>query len=364
VGDARASTPAGSVPESADAIDPAWLSDALAARHPGARVSSVEVVERHEATNAHARLRVRYEEPAGAPEALFCKLLPQDAGRRAVIARTGMGLREALFYEHLAADIAMRVPAVHVARCSERDGAFVLLIEDLAATGCTVPDGTKGVTPESAEVAMEELAALHLRFIDPARRVAEAAWVPEPMHDPGYAGPMLRHGLDHQRERLAPAYAAVAERYLADADALHALWQRGPTTVIHGDAHIGNLFDDHGHTGFLDWGIISLGTPLRDVSYFLNMALDIEDRRKHERSLIAHYLDVWNAASDETIAFEEAWRTHRIHAAYTVIASCQILTYPEDMSEERQRFGAAFLARAQAAVTDLETVAALQQSGI
>ena len=55
------------VPPSADAIDPAWLSAALAARHPGARVREVEVLERHEVTNAHARLAVRYDEAAGAP---------------------------------------------------------------------------------------------------------------------------------------------------------------------------------------------------------------------------------------------------------------------------------------------------------
>lgn len=352
------------VPASADAIDPAWLTAALAPRYPGARVADVEVVERHEATNSHARLRVRYDEAAGAPEAMFCKLLPQEPGRRTVIAGTGMGLREALFYEQLAADIAMRVPEVYVARCDEGDGAFVLLIEDLFASGCSVSNGTVGVTPGAAAVAMEELAALHLRFADPARRRAEAAWVPDPMHDPGYAGAMLRQGLDHHRERLAPAFAGIAERYLARADDLHALWQQGPTTVIHGDTHIGNLFDDHGRTGFLDWGIISLGTPLRDVSYFLNMALGIEDRRKHERELIAHYLDVWNASRSEAISFDEAWRTHRIHAGYTVVASCQIVTFPEAVSGSRQVFSEAFLARAEAAVADLETLDVLRECGI
>ena len=133
-------------------------------------------------------------------------------------------------------------------------------------TDCSVSDGTRGVHPDAAAVALEDLASLHLRFEDPARRRAQADWVPAPLHDPSYAATLLRQGLDHHRDRLGRDFAELARLYIAKADALHALWQQGPTTVIHGDAHVGNLFDDHGRTGFLDWGIVSLGTPLRDVS--------------------------------------------------------------------------------------------------
>ena len=45
-------------PTTAADITPEWLTAALAARHPGADVESVEVIERHEVTNSHARLRV------------------------------------------------------------------------------------------------------------------------------------------------------------------------------------------------------------------------------------------------------------------------------------------------------------------
>src|SRR5262249_18414756 len=55
------------IPATAEEIDAAWLTRALSARHPGVRVAGVELVERHEATNAHARLRVDYHERAGAP---------------------------------------------------------------------------------------------------------------------------------------------------------------------------------------------------------------------------------------------------------------------------------------------------------
>jgi hypothetical protein len=350
------------LPETADEIDAGWLEKALAERHPGVRVARVEVAERHEATNGHARLRVDYDAAAGAPSAMFCKLLPSDPKRRPAIARTGMGRREALFYERLAPSLPMRTPAVYAALHDDRDGSFLILLEDLVASGCGVSDGTVGVAPDAAARALEDLATLHLRFEDPARRSAQADWVPAPLHDPSYAATLLRHGLDRHRERLSRDFAEISGLYIAKADELHALWQQGPRTVIHGDAHIGNLFDDRGRTGFLDWGIISLGAPLRDVSYFLAMALSIEDRRRHERELLRHYLDVRRAGAGAPIDFEQAWRSHRIQAAYTVVASCQIVTFPADVSDARRVFSEAFLARAEAAIADLEARAALREA--
>ena len=352
------------LPQTADEIDAAWLERALAARYPGVRVARVDVVARHEATNGHARLRVGYAEPAGAPEAMFLKLLPSDPARRPAIAKTGMGRREALFYERLAPGLALRMPAVHFARCDERDGSFLLLLEDLVATGCSVPDGRGGVAPDAAARALEDLAGLHRRFEDPARRGAEAGWVPPPLHDPSYGAPLLRRALGHHRERLSDDYAAICELYLAKADALHALWHEGPGTVIHGDPHIGNLFDDAGRIGFLDWGILSVGAALHDASYFLCMALSIEDRRRCERDLLRHYLDALRAAGGTAIGLDAAWRAHRVLASYTVVASCQIAADPDAGTEARRAFGAAFLARAQAAVSDLESAAALREAGV
>ena len=352
------------VPASPEEIDAAWLTEALGERHPGVRVAGVEILERHEVTNAHALLKLRYDEPAGAPGTLFCKLLPCDPERRPAIAATGMGLLEARFYERLAPGIGMRVPRAHAVRYERESGAFALLIEDLAASGCTVSDGTRSVPPDSAARALEDLAELHLRFEDPARRRAEAGWVPEPGPPGDYGTSRLRFALENRRERLGDAFAELAELYVARSEALHALWHAGPgpRTVVHGDAHIGNLFDDAGRTGFLDWGIVCASTPLRDASYFLCMALSVEDRRARERELLRHYLDARAAGGGAAISFDEAWTAHRLQAAYLVPACCQVATFPEDATPRRRVFAAAFLARAEAALEDLEVRAALRES--
>ena len=350
------------LPASADDIEPAWLSSALAPRFPGVRAHAIEILERHEVTNSHARLRIHYDQAAGAPEFMFAKVPPSDPARRETIAKTNMGRREALFYATLASSLSLRVPDAYVALHDDADGSFLLLLEDLVTTGAAVSDGTWGIAPDAAARALGELADLHVRFEDPAQRQAMAPWVPRASHGSNYGATMLRYGLDHHRDRLSDDFAAVAEIYIDRSDALHALWQVGPATVIHGDTHIGNLFDDHGRAGFLDWGIINVSTPMRDVSYFLNMAMSIEDRRQHDRDLLRHYLERRNAVGGSAITFDEAWHAHRIHAAYTVPASCQVVTFPDDATPRRRVFAAAFLARAEAALADLEVRSLLRQT--
>jgi len=347
-------------PTTAADITPAWLSAALDARHPGVEVDAVDVIERHEVTNAHARLRVTYRRPGDAPDTMFCKLPPNDARREQIIA-TGMGHREARFYAELAPSVAMRVPEVHVARTDDT-GMFALLLEDLVTTGCDVSDGTWGIPVDSVAGAIEDLAALHVRFDDPARRAAEAPWIQVSRPTSDYAAGMLRYGIDHHRDRLTETFVEIAELYLDHHDELQRLWHEGPHTVIHGDVHIGNLFLDQGRVGFLDWGIINVNTPMRDLSYLMTMAMSIEDRRAHERDLLHFYLDLRRATGVTEITFDDAWRAHRIHAAYNVPASCQVVTFPAGMPERRRVFADAFLDRAQASLDDLDARGALREA--
>ena len=66
--------------------------------------------------------------------------------------------------------------------------------------------------------------------------------------------------------------------------ALEALWARPPLTLIHGDAHAGNLFFDGPEVGFLDWQVVQRGQGMRDVSYFLGNSLSVQTRREIGRA--------------------------------------------------------------------------------
>ncbi len=351
-----------SIPANVDAVTPEWLTTALQKRFPGVAVTDIEVLARHEETNAHARLGITYAQACDAPETMFCKVLPNAPERCPLIAATGMGPREAMFYADLAPTISALSPAAYVTEHGE-DGSFVLLLEDLVASECLVSDGTWGMPPDAAARALEDLAELHIRFQDPARRAAEAPWVSVSKPSLAYGGPLLREALELHFERLNAEYVAIAEIYLAHHDELQALWHAGPHTVIHGDPHVGNLYLDAGRIGFLDWGIINVNTPMRDVSYFLTMAMATEDRRKHEQDLLRHYLDVCRASGAFAFTFDEAWLAHRVHGAYTVAASCGAAAMRDDVSPQRRIFAMGFLALAVAAVEDLESRAALREFG-
>ena len=311
-------------------------------------------------TNHHVHISARYRESAGAPESLFCKFLPCDPTKKELIANTNMGLREARFYKEVAPLIELRMPEIYYAECDQHDGAFVVLMENIETSGCSVSDGTQTVSVDSAARALEELANMHRQFESPQAKQKTLPWLTEKLYanagGSNYGPNMLQYGLDNHRDKLSPAFASVAEIYIEQHPALHALWTQGPKTLIHGDTHIGNVFDDQGHTGFLDWGIISIGTPMRDLSYFLIMCMSTEDRRNHQEDLIKHYLDVRNAGQGVNITFDEAWRAHQLHAAYGVPASCHVVTFPESASDRRKIFADAFLRRVQAALEDLDVV--------
>src|SRR5262245_44274652 len=327
------------VPMSPEDLTAAWLGDAL--RHHGAEVVAVEVTEVHEVTNTHVRVHATYGGRSPVPSDLFVKMPPLDPARREAIAQTDMGRREERFYSALASSVRLRVPASYASAFDPSTGDFVIVLEDIVAGGCTISDGTVGVAPDAAAVALQELAHLHARFDDPAVRDLEVAWVPRARHASTYGERLLAIALADHRDRLQDDFAELAQLYIERGDALQALWHSGPNTVIHGDPHLGNLFDDHGRTGFLDWGIVNVSSPMRDASYFLTMAMGIEDRRAHEEALLRHYLEVRNAIASTPIAFDDAWRMHREQAAYCVPACCQIVVFPDNITEKRRVFSQA-----------------------
>jgi aminoglycoside/choline kinase family phosphotransferase len=355
-------------PTTVEDIDAAWLTAAMAERNPGVVVESVEVRSRQDMTNSHALITLTYADPdlaatSGAPATAFCKMAPVDGRREAIIA-TRMGPMEARFYRELAPLLDLRVPEAHVAADDDDSGLFVLVLEDLVDAGCLVSDGTWGIPADAVAGALEELAVMHARFADDAVRQVEAGWVPVrgPGGDMGKV--MLRYGIEHHRDRLSGAFVDVASIYCERTTELHDLWHEGPRTVIHGDTHLGNLFLDDGRVGFLDWGIINAGSCMRDASYLLTMAMDIEERRANQIDLLHLYVEALAAAGGPEISVNEAWAMHRVQAGYNVPASCQVVTFEESRTPERSVFADAFLARAEASLDDLEVVVALAARGL
>jgi aminoglycoside phosphotransferase (APT) family kinase protein len=203
------------------------------------------------------------------------------------------------------------------------------------------------------------LARFHARFEDAAERSAVAPWLAAPQPPFGdMAAQLMRSVLDDHGDVLTPDYVTVGEMFVEQYARLDELWNAGPQTFVHGDPHIGNVFLDRGRVGFVDWGLSRLSTPLRDVSYFLTMTVDPEERRRSERDLLRLYLDALRAAGGADIAFDEAWSTHRIQAAYTVVAT--FLAFMPSYAGDGQALGIALRRHSEMALDDLEVADAIR----
>jgi hypothetical protein len=98
---------------------------------------------------------------------------------------------------------------------------------------------------------------------------------------------------------------------------------------------------------------------LRDVSYFLTMSVEPEDRRRRERELIQLYLHALRAAGGADISFDDAWAAHRVQASYTVVATF-LAFMPSYAAGDGQGLGVALRRRSEMALEDLEVVDALR----
>jgi hypothetical protein len=342
------------LPVDADGLTVDFLSDVL-----GTTVTDVELLDHAFATNQRARIGLSYATPGAGPATLFVKLAPIDPAPREMIGAIGMGEREAQFYSDVAPAADVLVPACSFA-ASEGD-RFVLLLEDLSVRGCRfASNGEWGIPADSAAGALEDLARFHARFEDAAERARVAPWLAteRPSASEATSG-LMRWVLDENAGRLSPDYTAVGELYVEHHAWFDAMWHSGPQTYIHGDTHIGNVFLDGTRVGFLDWGLSRVSTHLRDVSYFLTMSVDVDDRRAHGRELLRGYLDALRAEGGADISFDDAWTAHRLHASYTVVAT--FLAYmPSYAASDGVALGDALLARSDAALDDLEVVAAVR----
>jgi hypothetical protein len=148
---------------------------------------------------------------------------------------------------------------------------------------------------------------------------------------------------------LAPACGRVIlDRYTAVARELDA----GP--------HPGNCYFVDGRAGLFDWQTIRRGNALRDVTYFLVLALDPEVRRRHERDLLDRYRDLLVAAGGPALSPDATWAGYRKMAAYPYAAATFTAGLKGMQSEEIARVG---LHRAAAAIQDLDTSATLTTLG-
>jgi aminoglycoside phosphotransferase (APT) family kinase protein len=237
-----------------------------------------------------------------------------------------------------------------------------VVLEDLDARSVRWGRATSPLTFAAARATLAALAELHAHAWDHTV-LDELRWLRSPVE-----GPVVEHYRRH-RDPLAVARALERPRAAALPAALHdperivrAFWSaqveaaRRPRCVLHGDAHLGNVyFEPDGTPGLVDWQAVRQGRWSHDVSLFVVSALDVADRRRWERELLGQYLADLSAHGVAPPTWDDAWLEYRQQVAYGVQGwTCTGSFQPEDVNT-------ANLARFGAAALDLDTFGALGQ---
>jgi aminoglycoside/choline kinase family phosphotransferase len=319
------------VPSRLTEITPTWLSRALQSQSPGVEVRSVERLDDHSGTTTRARFRMTYaraDADATLPATIFVKIAPIGIKQRVFVDLAGLGRTEVSFYNQIRSAVPVRAPRAYVARSAASGIDFVLLLEDLAASGCRVSDVRRGCGLEEAQAVVTELAKLHAAFSESPRFAADLNWVASRENrrrrmgwERFVSGQLMQLAAKRFGRKMPEEFSRACVLVRRRREHLEDLWAGGPQTLVHGDPHLGNLFFDADRVGFLDWQVIQRAPGMKDVSYFLCNSLRTELRRAHERDLIRHYLETLAALGVPPATFDETWHQHRIFALYSWLAA-------------------------------------------
>lgn len=296
------------------ALDPAWLTQALAPIGKGARVVEVERVEFIKTVATKQRFTVKFE---GSDEVhALCLKSILDVENPAMAGGSTTVL-EADFYEKIAPKINVRVPTL-VSAVIDRDAPLGLIImRDLISEGARFCSALEAFTPDQTAKSLEQIAELHagqallgeFPFIKP--RIASLANMPH------MTPAILQELLDGPRGRNLSPEIRNAQRLIDGMKALGVADAGYEQFMVHGDTHAGNIFKTaDGGTGIIDWQVLQSAGWAVDVAYHTCATLPWDVAEKEERNLLNHYLGVMQAKGFAMPDEEEAWRRYREAAIY------------------------------------------------
>lgn len=346
------------IPTQWENITPDWINAALARHYPKARVEDVSIVTRDDGTNRRVRLGLTYSRGTG-PQTLFLK--SHETSHRSVHLRNGNLFNEArLFTARVPLEVAH--PVVYKSIVDWVGVNFLLVMEDLMASGADPRDATRPMTIEQVANGLRGLARLHSRYWGfSARTHKKLSWVKTWAPSEGWQvglGKRIPIGLQRAAGKLPDTVMKYSGEQIVE------LWTRyvasltnGPMTLLHGDAHIGNTYiTSTGDVGFLDWQVVRRGEWSQDVGYFLIGSLTEDDRRRGEKQLLEIYRNALQVPSAERPSQDQMWQRYRATPAYGLAVWLSTLgtdgwQSPEISLALSQRFASAFV--------ELDTVSAL-----
>lgn len=341
-------------PPTLDAITPEWLQATVYETALGIEVRSFTWSGQTDGTSSRRRLQVDLAPgaPDDAPQVMFAKAAPTLATRLTTgLSRTAV--TEAGFYRELRPQLVIEAPIAHHCSVDERRNTSVQVLEDLEVTkAATFCDATNtSVTRTMAEQMIDVLADLHTASASMAMAARAPRWLNtyRAWWDRNCRLADMRRsharGLRDAKEFVAPSLRGRADETWAAFRSSVAEHGTLPTTVIHGDVHLGNWYrTGEGSMGLLDWQCPVVAHPSRDVAYCLASACDVDDRRVWERDLVLHHASRMRSAGFN-LDDETAFTLYRRQLAGALLMWTPTYTPPPFFPEMQPREIAAIMVR-------------------
>ena len=358
-------------PSEVASLTPEVLSAALAIRVPGVIVEEVDIVATKLCGDGLASTADRVVidltylpgTGQGLPRRLILKTML--ASPRAPAA---MYLNEVRFYRDIRHELDIEAPMAFASQFDRTNGHFGLLLEDLTERGARFPSALDPVNLDEVRSVLGHLARLHAQFWNSPRFEGDLSWVATPVSG-GMSDVFDMIGLDLIEDQVS-RHPFKADLIAPLGRSLPQMWEllwrvqtrhsHAPTTLLHGDPHLGNTYLLPGNRGgLLDWQLMMQGSWAHDVTYLLVTALEPEVRRAHQDDLLLEYLDLLASAGvAEVPSPSEAFEQYRMAALWGLVIGWLICP-PENYGEP---ITAANIVRTVTAVRDLETPAAIEDT--
>jgi hypothetical protein len=349
-------------------ITPELLTGVLARQRPGVEVTGFDVIETKQfgegIVSTADRVVMNLEYAPGCqsdlPDRVVIKTMLMFPHAPDV-----MYLNEVRFYQEIRSSLDIETPQSYGSAFDEQTGQFGVILEDLRARGASFPNATTPISLSVITYLVKTLASLHAQFWMSPRFKTDLNWLSTPCTR-GMSEVFQHTGLRYLEKRMAED-EFKAELISPLRSTIEALWsklwkvqellEQEPTTLLHGDPHIGNTYILPGEkAGLLDWQLMIRGCWAHDLTYLLITGMDTEARRKHERDFIELYLvELKQNGVASPPDFESAWEMYRRAAIWGLVIGW-LMTPTINYG---QQITVANIARLVAASQDLETLEAI-----
>ena len=328
----------------------------------GGGVCAITPLDATAGTSSRARLALAGD---GVPESVFVKMSAGTAGIRMLGELAGLGETEARFYRELAPQLRRGLPRCHGSAFDPLTGRYLVVLQDMAVSDCQFPDTLHPLSTDQMAQVVGVLAHLHGTFwgrlpVKPGG-TGQFGWLQSPSSDP--ANLLTPSVMKMSAKRLAASTAIPVHtgRYIWENFArATAIVDSGPHTVLHGDSHPGNTYFCDGHAGLLDWQVVRRGHPARDLAYAIVLGTPEHVRHAVERELLDTYRQALAAEGGPSLDADDLWTRYRqavVHPYLSALTTTGLGGLQDDT------IALEGLRRAVTALDELETVAALRNSG-